>query len=93
MKIIVAAYASPRKAGPGTCVPGYDGSIHQRIDHLLRHVEVRRYFFFGALLRRRLRRGEPCHRHSERRATDIRQSDLMAERDARRVAAVFAADA
>src|SRR5262245_52221862 len=40
----------------------------------------------------RLRRGEPCNRHAERRARHIFEAEQMAERDRRRIAAVLAAD-
>ena len=42
---------------------------------------------------RGLRRGEPGERHAERRAADVVEPELVAERDRARLAAVLAADA
>src|ERR1041384_3309250 len=42
---------------------------------------------------RSLRRRQSCDRHAERRATDVIKSDLVAEGNRARLAAVFAADA
>src|ERR1041384_1394284 len=45
------------------------------------------------VLQRRLCRGQSRHRHAERRTTHVAQPNTMAELDARRFAAVLAADA
>src|SRR6478672_3768085 len=50
-------------------------------------------FARGLLAERGLRRGKPGDRHAERRARYIVETDLVAERDRRRIAAVLAADA
>src|SRR5580698_2280016 len=42
---------------------------------------------------RRLRRGETRHRHAVRRARHVIQTDLLAELDRRRIAAMLAANA
>src|SRR5439155_9913763 len=45
------------------------------------------------LVERRLRRGQARQRDAERRAADVVQAELVAERDRARLAAVLAADA
>src|SRR4051812_48271103 len=50
-------------------------------------------FARGLPAERGLRRGKPGDRHTERRARHVVKSDLVAERDRSRIAAVLAADA
>src|ERR1700722_16491903 len=61
------------------------GALTRRLLGLL--VSTRVFFDY------RLRRGQACYRHSERRGTDIIHSQCVAELPAFRVSAVLAANA